>query len=203
MDHRHAKDGRASVFQGGSFIDLHKMLGVTAGAEVLYVGDHIYGDVLRSKRDLGWRTMLVIPELETELKTLMNRKDDMKELMVLRQQRDSLEDQLQRLEWRLENKDFHTDNGSDDFHTLEDLVGNIREQRNSVRERHKALLKRYHEAFHPVWGQLFKTGYKNSRYAHQAERFACVYTSHVSNMMFYSPLKSYKARMDSMAHEEG
>lgn len=38
---------RARVFQGGSYLDLHKMLGVTAGSEVLYVGDHIYGDVVR------------------------------------------------------------------------------------------------------------------------------------------------------------
>ena len=35
--------------------------------QVLYVGDHIYGDILRSKKTLGWRTMLVVPELETEL----------------------------------------------------------------------------------------------------------------------------------------
>jgi hypothetical protein len=26
------------------------MLGVRAGSEVLYVGDHIYGDILRSKK---------------------------------------------------------------------------------------------------------------------------------------------------------
>ena len=38
--------------------------------QVLYVGDHIYGDILRSKKTLGWRTMLVVPELETELDTL-------------------------------------------------------------------------------------------------------------------------------------
>lgn len=31
-------------------------------------GDHIYGDVLRSKKALGWRTLLVIPELESELR---------------------------------------------------------------------------------------------------------------------------------------
>ena len=31
------------------------------------MGDHIYGDILRSKKTLGWRTMLVVPELETEL----------------------------------------------------------------------------------------------------------------------------------------
>lgn len=46
------------------------MLDIRSGSEVLYVGDHIYGDVLRSKKDLGWRTMLVVPELETELETL-------------------------------------------------------------------------------------------------------------------------------------
>jgi hypothetical protein len=30
----------------------------------------------------------------------------------------------------------------------------------------------YHEAFHPVWGRLLKTGYQNSRYAHQASQRA-------------------------------
>ena len=205
VDHHHAKDGRARVFQGGSYIDLHKMLGVRAGAEVLYVGDHIYGDVIISKQDSGWRTMIVIPELETELRTLVERKGDMKELTVLSQQKDMLEDQLQRLEWRLERlKDDSLLGASeinDDIHELERLLRNVEEQRNSIRTRLKSLLRSYHQAFHPVWGQLFKTGYKNSRYAHQAERFACVYTSHVSNLMFYSPLKSYKARVDNMAHE--
>ena len=38
---------RARVFQGGSYLDLHKMLGVKAASEILYVGDHIYGDVVR------------------------------------------------------------------------------------------------------------------------------------------------------------
>ena len=33
-------------------------------------------------------------------------------------------------------------------------------------------------------------------------RFACVYTSHVSNLLFYSPLKSYKGKSDTMIHED-
>ena len=41
-----------------------------SGLQVLYVGDHIYGDILRSKKTLGWRTMLVVPELATELELL-------------------------------------------------------------------------------------------------------------------------------------
>ncbi len=38
------------MFQGGSVIDLHKMLGVSSGSQVLYVGDHIYSDLLRSRK---------------------------------------------------------------------------------------------------------------------------------------------------------
>jgi len=45
-----ASDGAplAHVFQNGSYRDLHAMLGVASGSEVLYAGDHIYGDVRAS-----------------------------------------------------------------------------------------------------------------------------------------------------------
>jgi len=52
-------DGKARVFQGGFYTDLHKFLGVHRGDEVLYVGDHIFGDILKSKKSLNWRTLLV------------------------------------------------------------------------------------------------------------------------------------------------
>jgi hypothetical protein len=58
---------KAKVFQGGYWGDLHRMLGVSSGDKILYVGDHMYADILRSKRTLGWRTCLIIPELENEL----------------------------------------------------------------------------------------------------------------------------------------
>lgn len=38
------------VFQGGSVADLHALLGIKNASRVLYVGDHIYGDILRSKK---------------------------------------------------------------------------------------------------------------------------------------------------------
>lgn len=57
----------AKVFQGGTWGDLHRMLAVSSGDKILYVGDHTYADILRSKRTLGWRTCLIIPELEGEL----------------------------------------------------------------------------------------------------------------------------------------
>ena len=33
---------------------------------MLYVGDHIFGDVLKSKKLRGWRTFLIVPELNDE-----------------------------------------------------------------------------------------------------------------------------------------
>ncbi len=43
------------------------MLGVRSGDEILYVGDHIFGDIVTSKKNVGWRTMLVVPELDVDL----------------------------------------------------------------------------------------------------------------------------------------
>jgi hypothetical protein len=40
-------------------------------------------------------------------------------------------------------------------------------QRAEVKSKHSRLLREYHESFHHVWGRLLKTGYQNSRYAHQ------------------------------------
>lgn len=37
------------------------------GKDVLYVGDHIFGDILKCKKIRGWRTFLVVPELDQEL----------------------------------------------------------------------------------------------------------------------------------------
>lgn len=72
--------------------------------QVLYAGDHIYGDILRSKKTIGWRTLLIVPELESELRTLMlgNTNEMMAQFHKLRDQRDTLDDQLQRLEWNLQ-----------------------------------------------------------------------------------------------------
>lgn len=42
------------------------LLGVK-GKDILYIGDHIFGDILKSKKRQGWRTFLVVPELAKEL----------------------------------------------------------------------------------------------------------------------------------------
>ena len=44
------------------------MLRLSSGDQLLYVGDHMFSDILRSKRTLGWRTCLIVPELEHEIR---------------------------------------------------------------------------------------------------------------------------------------
>ena len=51
----------------GSCEGVSKLIGST-GKDVLYVGDHIFGDIIKSKKQKAWRTMLVVPELNHELK---------------------------------------------------------------------------------------------------------------------------------------
>ena len=43
-----------------------ELLGVR-GKDILYIGDHIFGDSLKSKKWQDWRTCLVVPELFREL----------------------------------------------------------------------------------------------------------------------------------------
>lgn len=179
------------VIQGGGVTNLHSMLGVRSGSEVLYVGDHIYGDIVRSKKELGWRTCLVIPELEGEIEVLHKQNESLVELYQQREEADAYDDLLQRFEWRVKTEG----------EPLPDNWSELLKRRAAARERHRESLRQHHKEFHPRWGQLLKSGYQASRFAHQIERFACIYTSRVSNLGLHSPNKSYRSMVDSMPHD--
>ena len=46
--------------------------------DILYVGDHIFGDILKSKKRQGWKTFLVVPELTKELQVWEDKKSKKK-----------------------------------------------------------------------------------------------------------------------------
>lgn len=193
----HIPNKCCKVYQGGNVGHLHKLLKVGSSSQVLYVGDHIYGDILRSKKVLGWRTMLVVPELEKEVRVLSSSRDTRKKLQLLRSERDQIEDQTHHLKWTLEHEDL--DAGEKE--KIASKLDLLEVQRARVRAAHQECQRIFHQKFHPVWGQLMKTGYQNSRFAHQVERFACLYTSQAGNLGLYSPGKYYRPGEDCMAHE--
>ena len=82
---------KGNIFQGGNWQHLHKMLNIQSGDEILYVGDHLYADVLRSKRTLGWRSMFIMPELEDEIRVFSETLPLRSQISKLRRLRSELE----------------------------------------------------------------------------------------------------------------
>jgi len=185
--------GPAKVYQGGSYTHLHAMLGIEVGSRLLYVGDHIYGDILRAKKEIDWRTMLVVPELAHEIECLEKHKEKPHALRRLRTVRDALDDQVARHAWLAANADDPSSN--------EEELERARQLSATARTAHREGMREYHRGFHYVWGQLMKAGSQNSRFAFQVERYACLYTSHVRNLWGYSPEKVFRASADFSPHD--
>jgi len=194
------------IYAGGSRAGLMQLL-QSPGEEVLYVGDHIYGDVLSSKLASTWRTALVVSELEHELTTLRNLASQARHLQLLRaelaeigQRMDDAEDILGLHRAVRSNGDAHR--------VAEEAIVETREALEEYKAEHRAmrhhaarLQKRLSEALNPYWGSIFKQGSNKSLFGSQVDDFACIYTSRVSNFAFYGSKHYYRAVSDPMMHE--
>lgn len=213
----------ARAYQGGSYRHLHAMLGVSSGNQILYVGDHIYGDVMRSKKTLGWRTMLVVPELAHELRCLeeAEARGAGEAIRALRRERDALSDAAQLRMWRaFVTRDASIESGAGwssgtalnseptvfsegaRAAAADPELFSLASRAAEAKARHREKTRELHATFHPVWGQLMKAGSQNSRFAHQLERYACLYTSHARNLVAYSPQKTHRGQSDFMPHDD-
>ena len=210
------KNAVPGVYQGGSYRHLHAMLGVHSGNQILYVGDHIYGDVMRSKKTLGWRTMLVVPELAHELRRLETARSNgvPEKIRKLRNERDSTSDAAQLRRWRATvagdafgSVEASAGSGAERGKSSENFsadpeLASLTVRAEKAKAKHREVTRALHASFHPVWGQLMKAGSQNSRFAHQLERYACLYTSHARNLIAYSPQKTYRGQSDRMPHDD-
>jgi len=173
---------RGGMYLGGNVTDLSRMFNLI-GDDVLYVGDHIYGDILRSKRSTSWRTAMVIPEMERELERTMSNQADVLELEQLEESVFQLE--LDRSALAMDGK------------RSQELNAQLKDLNHRARE----LDTRIADAFNPAWGQLFRDRAELSAFGAQVEDYACIYTSRVSNFRFYSPSFYVRSPRDRMAHE--
>ncbi len=183
-------DGIRNVFQGGTWNDLHKLLNISKGEKILYVGDHMYSDILRSKRTLGWRTCLIIPELEHELTVSEQETDLIKELRDLRQLQYDLDEFLDLLRQRMRM-------GAPPESQLNQADLKAIEIKKLISLKRTQLSKK----FNPVWGQLFKAGHQDSNFAQQVCDYACLYTSKASNLGMSAPDRPFRPFADNMPHD--
>jgi hypothetical protein len=180
------KEGK--LFQGGNFQILHKLLMLKSADRLLYVGDHVYADVLRSKRSLGWRTCLIIPELPSEILNHKRLWKEREEIMNLRRKQFKLTNQFDNLTL-LEDESYKSE--------LDDLALKLTTLRIEIRKKMDAYQSKYHNR----WGPLFKAGFQESRFGKQITDYACLYTSRASNLGLASPKRPFRPIRDKMAHE--
>ncbi|MQA29333.1 MAG: HAD-IG family 5'-nucleotidase [Luteitalea sp.] len=189
---------------GGSRDKLTPLLGVP-GERVLYVGDHIYSDILATKMRSTWRTMLIVSELEEELRIRRRLLDDLGRYT-------DLNNVMSDLGRRLENaRDvvrlralLGSEASSDERTELADLdraVQELADGHEVVRRRASMIDDRIITEFNPYWGSVFKQGSSQSLFGSQVDAFACLYTSRVSNLLAYGNSHYFRVMSDPMIHE--
>ncbi|MHB1846709.1 MAG: HAD-IG family 5'-nucleotidase [Deltaproteobacteria bacterium] len=203
---------RGRVFMGGNLVDFERLVGI-GGDKILYVGDHIYGDILRSKKSSLWRTCMVVQELEDELAYVDGHAGEIERLSELETLRARLDDELNQRKVGLNALDKKLEKGHPTPEARLELEGLRRAEKAELEQLRRGLKELNHEierlgsavetGINRYWGMLFKEGNENSRFGEQVEDYACLYTSRASNFLQYSPIQYFRAPRAAMAHERG
>ena len=178
------------IYQGGWFGQLQHDLGVQGG-EILYLGDHIYGDVVSIKKTCDWRTALVLDDLEEEMKSLSEAGTLQDEIDGLMERKNGLEKEINRIDL------LYHEGRKTDKKKLDELF----EETDKLNMRISELLNTYKNYFNPFWGEVLRAGSDESRFADQMERYACIYMTRVSDLYDYSPKTYFRPQRRIMPHE--
>ena len=184
------------IYQGGHAGKLQKDLGLD-GDEILYLGDHIYGDVVSIKKTFNWRTGMVLGPLAEEIEGLVKTKPIQDTIDELMDQKQVLELKLNQLDLKKkENKVKKIDNKENKkevdklFSEIDNINGEISEQLSKF--------KSYHN---PFWGEMMRAGQEESRFADQMEKYACIYMAKVSDLLENSPKTYFRPHKRILPHE--
>lgn len=162
------------IYSGGSCDVFTELIGAK-GKDVLYVGDHIYGDILKSKKVRGWRTFLVVPELQHELDIWVNKR--------------SLFETLNTLDQELGDLYLHMDSSSRNKPDISVLRNRIRQTIHEL------------DMSYGILGSIFRCGSRQTHFATQIQRYADIYSSTFINLMFYPFSFLFRAPPMLMPHE--
>uniref|UniRef100_A0A1A9WVU3 Cytosolic purine 5'-nucleotidase n=1 Tax=Glossina brevipalpis TaxID=37001 RepID=A0A1A9WVU3_9MUSC len=162
------------VYSGGSCEVLTSFINAK-GKDVLYIGGHIFGDILKSKKIRGWRTFLVIPELVQELYVWTDKCQFFNDLQELH---NNLGDVFKNLDSSAKEKPD---------------ISNIRD---SIREvTHKM------DMAYGMMGSLFRSGSRQTFFSSQVVRYADLYSATFLNLMYYPFSYMFRAPAMLLPHE--
>jgi len=194
---------RGGVYVNGTAGLVERFLGLS-GAEILYVGDHLYVDVRVTKDILRWRTALLVRELERELAESAEAAADQARLDELMAEKAARE--YEQAQGRLELQRRQRGYGPAPTRAaaaLEARQARLRVHLERLDQDIAPLATSLGRQFNANWGPLMRTGGEKSHLAWQVERFADVYTSRVSNFLYETPFAYLRPPRGSLPHEMG
>ena len=154
---------------------------------------------------------MIVQEIEDELDYLESRRPEVDRLQGVEQLQARLDDeiaprkaQLNQIERRLQKEHPSPELTVELEAHFKEVKGELDRLRRAMRECTeiaKILEADIEKGFNPFWGLHFKEGNENSRFGEQVEQYACLYTSRVSNFVFYSPLHFFRSQRELMPHE--
>ncbi|KAJ8716630.1 hypothetical protein PYW07_003257 [Mythimna separata] len=162
------------VYSGGSCDVFTDMIGAK-GKDVLYVGDHIFGDILKSKKIGGWRTFLIVPELVQELHVWTDKCQ--------------LFEQLQDLDVELGHMYKDLDSSTKEKPDISKLRSSIRDVTHKM------------DLAYGMLGSLFRSGSRQTFFSSQVVRYADLYAASFLNLMYYPFCYMFRAPAMLMPHE--
>ncbi|KAK9819835.1 hypothetical protein WJX72_002959 [[Myrmecia] bisecta] len=194
---------KGGLYCGGSAKMVEKALGVERD-DILYVGDHIYTDAALSKIYFGWRTALIVRELEQEIEALAEGQPHRSKLKELMNKKELVGDLFNQL--RLSRQRYLNDrpplapmqDGDAVNHTLAQLLMVM----ESLDSKIGPMLEADGSYFSVRWGYLSRAGLNDkSQFTRQIEKYADIYTSRVSNFLRYTPHMYFRSPSQSLAHD--
>ena len=186
---------------GGSALELERHLGMS-GDEILYVGDHMFGDVHVTKNVLRWRTALVLRELEDEVRAIAAFRSTEAKLATKMVAKERLE--AEACQVRLELQRRRLQYGPRSQATEEQLLSRaavLRSEQEALDVELGPMARAASELSNPHWGLLTRAGNDKSHLARQVERYADIYTSRVSNFLFATPFVYLRSPRGSLPHD--
>ena len=155
---------------------------------------------------------MVVQEIEDEITYTHGQRERIERLSAVERARARLDEEVGAHKSLLNQMDRAVERGGLTPEAMAELEAGRRAKkaeldtlRRALREATEiadALEREVEEGFNPYWGLLFKEGNENSRFGEQVERYACLYTSRVSNFLYDSPLQYYRSPRDLMPHEQ-
>lgn len=179
------------IYQGGDAKKFTENLQVQ-GDEILYIGDHIYGDILRLKKDCNWRTALVIDELGKEIDAQLKALPTERKITRAMNRKKQLEQHYVAL--CTQSIDEGASSYDQEIQALQSQIATVDLQISK-------LLKKQSTFYNPKWERVFRAGAEESYFAYQVDRFACIYMEKLSDLLGHSPITYFRANRRLLAHD--